>query len=121
MKQSKRKKLEDAGWKVGSAADFLGLTKEEESLVAMKLALARDVQARRKRLSITQAQLAKRLGSSQSRVAKIEKADKSVSLELLVRSLLSLGASREDIGEILGARVGQRTRRTTRRATLAES
>jgi len=119
MKKLSRKKLGNAGWKVGSAADFLGLSEEEESLVAMKLALARDVQARRKRLSMTQTQLAKRLGSSQSRVAKIEKADKSVSMELLVRSLLSLGASREDIGEIVGARVGQRTRRTKRRTTLA--
>jgi len=121
MKAAKRKKLEDAGWKVGSAAEFLGLSKEEESLVAMKLALARSVQARRKRLSMTQTQLAERLGSSQSRVAKIEKADKSVSLELLVRSLLSLGASPEDIGKILGARAGQKAQRTKRRATPAES
>ena len=108
MKTSKRKKLEDAGWKVGSTAEFLGLSDEEEALVVMKLALAKNVKARRQRLKITQMQLATRLGSSQSRVAKMEDADRSVSMELLVRSLLSLGASRKDIGTIIGARVVKR-------------
>jgi len=119
MKPLKRKKLEDAGWKVGLAAEFLGLSEEEEALVAMKLALARSVQARRTRLRMTQTELAKRLGSSQSRVAKIEKADKSVSMELLVRSLLSLGASREDIGKTLGARPVGGKQRSGKRAKTA--
>ena len=117
MKTSKRRKLEDAGWKVGSAAEFLGLSREEEALVGMKLALAKHLKARRQRLKVTQTQLAERLGSSQSRVAKMEVADKSVSMELLVRSLLSLGATQKEVGTMIGARGGKRKRgvRTKRR------
>jgi transcriptional regulator with XRE-family HTH domain len=103
MKESQRKKLEADGWRVGSTSEFLSLSAEEEVLVAMKLALAANVKARRHVLKMTQQQLAKRIGSSQSRVAKIEVADKSVSMELLIRSLASLGASPKEIGEVIGA------------------
>ena len=103
MKNSKRQKLEAAGWKVGSTADFLGLSKEEELLIDMKLALANKLKARRQERKLTQLEIAKRLGSSQSRIAKMEVADKSVSLDLLVRSLLSLGATRQDIAGTIGA------------------
>jgi len=105
MKISKRKKLEEAGWKVGSPAQFLGLSDSEVMLVNMKLSLATQVKERRQQLKMTQQQLAKRLGSSQSRVAKMEVADSSVSLELLVRSLASLGASQAEIGKTIGSRV----------------
>lgn len=101
MIESKRTKLKNKGWKVGSASEFLGLSAEEDVLVAMKLALAANLKARRQTLKLTQQELAKRIGSSQSRVAKIEIADKSVSMELLVRSLASLGASRKEIGGII--------------------
>jgi DNA-binding XRE family transcriptional regulator len=97
MKETKRKKLEAAGWKVGSTAEFLDLTTEEEELVAMKLSLAANVKSRRESLKMTQQELAKQIGSSQSRVAKIESADKSVSIDLLIRSLASLGATRREI------------------------
>jgi len=103
MKESKRKKLEADGWRVGSASDLLGLSAEEELLVTMKLALAANVKARRHLLKMTQQELAKQIGSSQSRVAKIEVADKSVSMELLIRSLASLGASPKEIGGVIGA------------------
>jgi DNA-binding XRE family transcriptional regulator len=112
MNERKRKRLEADGWKIGSVADFLGLSPQEELLVEMKLALASNLRARRQRLKITQQQLAKQIGSSQSRVAKIEKAEKSVSMDLLVSSLASLGASRAEIGGIIGATTAtvQRTR-----------
>jgi DNA-binding XRE family transcriptional regulator len=108
MNTTKRKKLQAAGWKIGSVAEFLGLTAEEELLVEMKLAFAERIKERRQKLDITQQQFAKKLGSSQSRVAKIEKADRSVSMELLVRSLVTLGASREEIGNVI---IGRPTRR----------
>ena len=98
MNPAKRKKLEKAGWKIGSASEFLGLTPEEEVLVEIKLALADKVKELRKQRKVTQEALAKRIGSSQSRIAKLESADRSVSVDLLVRSLASLGASRSDIG-----------------------
>lgn len=109
MKAFKRKKLEAAGWKVGSAAEFLNLSAADEMLVCMKLALARQVRSMRLQKNLTQAELAKLIGSSQSRIAKLETADRSVSIELLVRALVTLGASREQIGKILGKRdVNQR-------------
>ena len=108
MKASKKKKLEATGWKVGSVSEFLELTDAEEMLVNMKLALATSVKSMRLQMKITQQELAKRIGSSQSRVAKIEVADKSVSMELFVRSLAALGASRTQIGKIVGTRAANR-------------
>jgi DNA-binding transcriptional regulator YiaG len=105
MKASKRAKLEASGWKVGSASEFLELSDAEEMLVTMKLALATNVKAMRQQKRMTQQELAKRIGSSQSRVAKMEIADRSVSMEFFVRSLAALGASRTQIGNIVGTRV----------------
>lgn len=102
MKKTKVERLKRAGWKVGTAAELLGLTEDEAALVEMKLALADDLKRRRVAQDLTQHDLAKQLGSSQSRVAKMEAADASVSMELLVRSLLVLGASRADVGRIIG-------------------
>ena len=101
MDAAKRKRLEAAGWKVGSTADFLELTQAESDLVEIKLNLAQAFKARRERAELTQTEAAKRLSSSQSRVAKIEAGDRSVSVDLLVRSNLSLGASPRDIARAL--------------------
>ena len=101
MDKNKKSRLELAGWRVGDAADFLELTPEEVAFVEVKLALARCLQEMRAELGWTQAQTAKRLGSSQSRVAKMEAADPSVSVDLLVQSLLGLGATREKVGHVI--------------------
>lgn len=103
MKPERKKKLEKAGWKVGSADEFLGLSKEESALVDIRLALARSLKARRQKLGISQVELARRLGSSQSRVAKMEAAEKDVSLDLLVRAMLASGANSKDVGRVLSA------------------
>jgi hypothetical protein len=104
MKQAKRERLEAAGWRIGSAADFLGLSKEEAAFVEMKLALAESLRRRRQARRLTQTQLARRIGSSQSRVAKMEAADPSVSIDLLMRSLLAMGASRAELAKIIAKR-----------------
>jgi DNA-binding XRE family transcriptional regulator len=108
MDARKRKRLEEAGWAVGSADEFLGLSPEEAAFVELKVELSRTLRERRAKEGLTQAQLAKRLGSSQSRVAKMEASDPSVSLDLLVRALLATGASRKEIGSALGS--GRRDR-----------
>jgi len=108
MDKRKRRRLEDAGWKVGSAADFLGLSEEEAALVEIKLGLASAVRKQRSRRGMTQAQLGRLLGSSQSRVAKMEAADPSVSIDLIVRSLLRMGASRQDVGSYISMRTPRR-------------
>ena len=97
MKTSKRKRLEAAGWRVGSAAEFLALDAVESALVELKVALGRRLRRRRAERGLTQAEAARRIGSSQSRVAKMEAADASVSIDLLVRSLLALGANAREL------------------------
>src|SRR5579863_1391495 len=97
MEKRKRRRLEGAGWRVGSTDDFLGLSDEEAALVEVKLALASAVRKQRSRRRMTQEQLGRLLGSSQSRVAKMEAGDRSVSIDLMVRSLLRMGASRKDV------------------------
>ncbi|MBI3787828.1 MAG: helix-turn-helix transcriptional regulator [Ignavibacteriales bacterium] len=101
MNTSKRKRLEAKGWKVGTSAEFLQLSPEESAYVEMKLALSKNLQQFRRQKKLTQEQLARLLKSSQSRVAKMEAGDPSVSLDLLVRSLLVLGASRKNLARIL--------------------
>jgi DNA-binding XRE family transcriptional regulator len=101
MKKAKKDRLEAAGWKEGSAADFLHLSPDEVAFIEMKLALARSIRTRRLRRKLTQIQLAKLISSSQSRVAKMEAADVSVSLDLLIRTLLVLGASRKELAHII--------------------
>jgi len=104
MDKRKQRRLEAAGWQVGSAADFLGLSESEAQLVEMKLALSAQVRTTRQQRHWTQTVLAKRLGSSQSRVAKMEAGDPSVSLDLLVRGLLAMGATPKDIARTLSTR-----------------
>lgn len=101
MKQSKRKKLEAAGWAVGSAQEFLGLSDADAALIELKLTLSRSLRDRRQRRGVSQVELAKRLQSSQSRVAKMEAGDPSVSMDLLVSSLLVLGASEADLAKAI--------------------
>ena len=103
METAKRKRLERKGWKVGSAKEFLGLSSEEATYVELKLALSRKLLELRRRRRLTQIQAAKILQSSQSRVAKMEAGDPSVSLDLLVRSLLALGVTKASLARSIRA------------------
>ena len=101
VKAAKLKILEANGWKVGSAAEFLNLSDEEVAYIELKLELAKRLKAARIRCRLTQKELAMRIDSSQSRVAKMEVGDRSVSLDLLIKSLLALGVTNEDIGKAI--------------------
>ena len=101
MDARKRRRLEQAGWTAGSTADFLGLSAEEAALVEMKVALSERVREWRTRAHMTQATLAKRLNSSQSRIAKLEAGHPSVSLDLLVRASLATGAKPREVARAL--------------------
>jgi DNA-binding XRE family transcriptional regulator len=101
MRDTKRKRLESKGWKVGTAKEFLGLSPEESVFIEMKLDLADSLRTHRENLNLTQVELAKLVKSSQSRVAKMEAGDPSVSIDLLVRSLLALGASKRTLVNII--------------------
>ena len=104
MKETKKAKLERGGWRVGSAAEFLELSREESEFIELKLALARVLRERRAKTNMTQAQFAKHVGSSQSRVAKMEAGDSSVTIDLLVRSLLASGAKTSDLARAIQTR-----------------
>jgi DNA-binding XRE family transcriptional regulator len=101
MDKKKKKALEAKGYKVDSVNGFLGLSKEESEYIELKLALSQALAERRKRSNLTQDQLAKKLRSSQSRIARIEKGDPSVSLDLLVKSLLAMGATKKNIAKMI--------------------
>ena len=101
MKAAKQKKLEAKGWKVGNTADFLELSEEEAAYIELKIKLANRLKETRTQRHLTQKEFAKRIDSSQSRVAKMETGDRSVSLDLLIKSLLALGVTNEDIGKTI--------------------
>ena len=101
MNRSKQKKLEAAGWKTGSTEEFLELTPEESAYIDMRLRLADGLKLRRKQRHLSQVQVARLLQSSQSRVAKMEAGDPSVSLDLLVKSHFALGSSPDDLAKII--------------------
>jgi len=101
VKASKRTKLEKTGWKVGSAEEFLGLSEQESAYIEMKLALSEALKRKRVAKRLSQTALAELLASSQSRVAKMEAGDPSVSIDLLVKSLLTMGVSRKEVGRAI--------------------
>lgn len=101
MNKAKRERLEERGWRVGSTEEFLGLSAEEAALVETKLCLSESLRKRRAKLALSQTDLAKRLRSSQSRVAKMEAADRTVSVDLLLRALFALGATPRDVAAAL--------------------
>ena len=99
MKKSKIDRLRAAGWKVGDAQDFLGLSDEEFALIELKFGIADFLRETREGQELTQSALAKRIGSSQSRIAKMEAGDASVSLDLMFRAAFNLGISRRELGK----------------------
>jgi ribosome-binding protein aMBF1 (putative translation factor) len=104
MRESKRKKLVTKGWKTGGAREFLGLSREEEAYIELRLKLADGLKMQRHTRGVTQTQLAQTLRSSQSRVAKMEAGDPTVSLDLLVKSLLALGTSNRELAAMIARR-----------------
>jgi len=103
MRSAKKKRLEAKGWRFGSAADFVSLSPEESAYVELKVRLAHSLRTRRRRRQLTQHELARLVKSSQSRVAKMEAGDPSVTLDLLIRALLALGVSSREIARIISA------------------
>ncbi len=103
MREEKKKRLEAQGWKIGNAGEFLGLSDEETAYIDLKLRLAESLREHRRHRRLTQVGLARLIKSSQSRIAKMEAGDPSVSLDLLIRSLLALGTSRRRLSRIISS------------------
>jgi ribosome-binding protein aMBF1 (putative translation factor) len=101
MNTSKKERLAKAGWKIGDAAQFLHLTPQEELYVELKASLCQQLKRQRQKSRLTQEELARRVKSSQSRIAKMERCDPSVSIDLLIKSLLALGTTRREIARAI--------------------
>ena len=101
MNDKRRKALEEKGFKVGSAADFLEMSPEEEAYVEIRLEISELIKIQRNRRGWTQKQLARAIGSSQSRIAKMEAGDPGTSLDLMIKALLRLGVSKQQLGTVL--------------------
>jgi ribosome-binding protein aMBF1 (putative translation factor) len=101
MRKQKQKRLGAKGWKVGTVKQFLGLSDEESAYIELKIKLAAGLRQRRQQKGLSQLDLAAKLQSSQSRVAKMEAGDPSVSLDLLIRSLISLGTTERELSRII--------------------
>lgn len=104
MNKAKRSRLERAGFKVGTVQEFLGLSDEDMALIDLKVRLIRMLQGVRKSSRMTQSQLAKLIGSSQSRVAKMEAASIDVSLDLICKALFALGTSRAELARAINGK-----------------
>ena len=101
MDKKRKQQLEAKGFRVGSAADFLELTPEEEAYIDIRLDISNMVQRQRGKRGWTQDQLARAIGSSQSRIAKLEGGDPGISMDLMIKALLRLGTSKKQIGKLL--------------------
>ncbi len=103
MRESKKKRLEKKGWRVASADHFLSLSAEESEYIELKLKLSQALKEKRQQRGLTQVEAARVLRSSQSRIAKMETGDPSVSVDLLIRALLTMGATPKELGRVVGA------------------
>jgi ribosome-binding protein aMBF1 (putative translation factor) len=104
MKQAKKDRLEAKGWRVGTTAELLGLTPEEEAFIELKLSLCTMLKKKRTQKHMSQVELAKRIKSSQSRVAKMEAGAASVSVDLLIKSLFALGTSQQELANAISTK-----------------
>ena len=104
MKSSKKRKLREAGFKVGTVQEFLDLSDEEMALIELKVRLVAMLRQVRETRGLRQQDLADLIASSQSRVAKMEAGDADVSLDLICKALFSLGVSRQQLGRMIGSK-----------------
>ena len=104
MHESKRKRLQKKGWRIGDAKEFLGLSDEESEYIDLKLRLSKALKETRRRQGLTQVQTARVLRSSQSRIAKMEAGDPSVSVDILIRALFAMGTTARELGRVVSSR-----------------
>ena len=101
MTKEKIKKLESMGFKVTTTRDWLQLSVEDEKVVEMRVALAAELEKMRKEAGLTQAQLAKKLGTRQSGVARMINNPDTVTIDNLIKAMVSMGASDSRIAACL--------------------
>ena len=103
MVSQTRARLEAAGFVETNVQDLLGLTYEETELIEVRVALSRLIKHLREDAHLSQAAVAKRIGTGQARVARAEKNDAGVSIELMLRTAFALGAKRQEVAIAIGS------------------
>jgi len=88
-------------WKEGTVQEFLNLSDADMAVVETRVALTRALRRQRKMSRLTQTDMARAMRTSQSRVARIEAGDPSVSLDLVFKALYTAGLTLHDIGGVL--------------------
>ncbi|HZF13312.1 MAG TPA: helix-turn-helix transcriptional regulator [Thermoanaerobaculia bacterium] len=101
MDPDRKSRLEAAGFKFGTVGELFGLTQAEEELVEMKVAISEAIRELREVHSLSQADLARLIGTGQARVSKLERSSESTSLDTLFRCMLVLGATRQDLAKAI--------------------
>src|SRR5947209_3196468 len=101
MKQSKRQKLTELGYRVTDTQELLGLSDGEMALIDLKISLIEKLKEIRGSKNVTQQQLARLIHSSQSRIAMLEKGRPDISLDLICRALFALGVNRRELGKVI--------------------
>ncbi|MBA3573135.1 MAG: XRE family transcriptional regulator [Pyrinomonadaceae bacterium] len=91
MDAKRRKAIEEAGWSIGDAADFLEMTAEERQLLDARVELALAIRRQRQSCGLSQKELGAKLKTTQPRVAKIERAASDVSMDQLIRAFTAAG------------------------------
>jgi predicted XRE-type DNA-binding protein len=97
MGPAKKARLEAAGYKFTTVGDWLGLSGEQRQLAEFRARVVAELRRRRAVRGLSQSALAKLLGSSQSRVAKVEAGAADVSLDLMLRAFFAVGGRVEDM------------------------
>jgi hypothetical protein len=101
MNAAKKKRLEAAGWNETTVKEFLNLSDADMEYIEIKLALGRHLRDLRQQKKLTQVRAANLIKTSQSRLARMESGDPTVSLDLLIRGLLALGATWKDLAKAI--------------------
>jgi len=99
MDKDKQAKLASKGWKIGTVNDFLDLTPAEATYIELRLALSENLKQRRTQLTLSQ--FAQLLNTNSSQIEKLETGEAEVTLDFLIRSLLTLGTTVKELAEIM--------------------
>ena len=103
LSNERKAKIRKAGFKIGTVQEFLELSDAEMMIIDMRIALGKRIRTTREKQQLTQSELAKRIRSSQPRVAKIEAGEEGVSLDLMTKAALAVGMTRKQIAKAIAA------------------
>lgn len=94
--------LERSGFRVGTVADFLGLSHEEAEYLELRFGLATALRQRRFALGLSQEEAARVIHTSQAQVARMEGGHRTVTVDRMFRALFQLGVRLRELLRELG-------------------